>query len=194
MPAGNFAASLAWRPGGTAVQHAQRSFTASLALAEALEALGITGLSLKWPNDVLLHGRKLAGILLEAPDPDLLVLGIGVNLARAPDRSALEAGALAPASLHGQITPETLLDTLAPVFAAREAEHAAHGFAPIRKAWLGRAAGLGQMITARMMSQTHQGRFEDIDVDGQLVIVTETGRLRLPAADIYFGGTDAPDH
>lgn len=190
MPAGNFAASLAWRPPGTPADHALRSFTASLALAEALEALGTIGLKLKWPNDVLLHGRKLAGILLEAPEPGLLILGIGVNLAAGPDAAMVEPGATPPATLNGTIQPETLLDTLAPAFAARETELVTHGFPPIRRAWLDRAAGLGTQITARMMADTATGTFQDIDDDGHLILATSMGRRTLPAADIYFG--DAP--
>ena len=186
MPAGNFAASLAWRPPGGPADHALRSFTASLALAEALEALGVAGLSLKWPNDVLLHGGKLAGILLEAPEPGLLIMGIGVNLAVGPD-GEIEPHALPPASLDGGIAPGTLLDTLAATFAAREAELIARGFAPIRRAWLDRAHGLGAPITARMMAETVRGTFADVDGSGHLVLDTATGRRALPAADVFFG-------
>ena len=174
-------ASLAWRPPGGPADHALRSFTASLALAEALEALGVAGLSLKWPNDVLLHGGKLAGILLEAPEPGLLIMGIGVNLAVGPD-GEIEPHALPPASLDGGIAPGTLLDTLAATFAAREAELIARGFAPIRRAWLDRAHGLGAPITARMMAETVRGTFADVDGSGHLVLDTATGRRALPAA------------
>ena len=90
MPPGNFAASFAWRPGGDPARMALRSFTASLALHDVLTAMGAAGLSLKWPNDVLLNERKLAGILLEAPQPGLLILGIGVNLTAAPDPALLD--------------------------------------------------------------------------------------------------------
>ena len=96
MPQGNFAASLAWRPGGTPADHALRSFVAALALHDALTAFGVRDLSLKWPNDVLLAGAKLAGILLEGSGDGRLILGIGVNLVIAPDAAALEPRAVRP--------------------------------------------------------------------------------------------------
>ena len=188
MPPGNFAASLAWRPPGGPAEHALRSFAASLALAEALEGLGVADLSLKWPNDVLHRGGKLAGILLESPGPGLLVLGVGVNLAAAPDAAALEPGAVPPAALDGAIAPEALLDALAPAFAAREAQLVADGFAPLRAAWLARAYGLGERIVARMMTETAAGTFEDVAPDGRLVLATPTGRRMIPAADVFFEG------
>ncbi|MEM9795104.1 MAG: biotin--[acetyl-CoA-carboxylase] ligase [Pseudomonadota bacterium] len=191
MPRGNFAASLAWRPGGGPAERALRSFVASLALHDALTAMGVAGLSLKWPNDVLLEGGKLAGILLESPKDNLLVLGIGINLIAAPEAADLETGALSAVSLLKatglRVTPEEMLDALAPAFATREAQLVTHGFAPIRTAWLDRAARLGDRITARLMNDTITGVFETVDAEGHLVLRTEGGRRSLPAADVYFG-------
>ncbi|MGR3542321.1 MAG: biotin--[acetyl-CoA-carboxylase] ligase [Hasllibacter sp.] len=196
MPEGNFAASLAWRPGGDPAALALRSFVASLALHDALEGMGVAGLSLKWPNDVLLEGGKLAGILLEAPRPGVLVLGVGINLAAAPRADALEADALRPVSLLEatglRIAPEAMLDALAPAFAAREAELVTWGFAPVRAAWMRHAARLGEPATARMPAETVTGRFEDVDADGRIVLRTGQGVRRIAAADIFFGaGQDA---
>ena len=188
MQAGNFAASLAWQPPGGPADHALRSFAASLALAEALEGLGVGGLTLKWPNDVLHRGAKLAGLLLENPVPGLLILGVGVNLAAAPEAHEIEGDALRPAALDGAIAPETLLDALAPTFAAREAQLSAQGFAPIRDAWLARAHGLGARITARMMTETATGTFEDLGPDGRLILATPLGRRAIPAGDVFFEG------
>ena len=90
--------------GGGPAQAALRSFVAALALADALEAVGVAGarIALKWPNDVLMDGGKLAGILLESTARDglvTLVVGIGVNLAHAPEPGVLETGAVTPVSL-----------------------------------------------------------------------------------------------
>lgn len=153
--------------------------------------MGVAGLSLKWPNDVLLEGGKLAGILLESPKDNLLVLGIGINLIAAPEAADLETGALSAVSLLKatglRVTPEEMLDALAPAFATREAQLVTHGFAPIRTAWLDRAARLGDRITARLMNDTITGVFETVDAEGHLVLRTEGGRRSLPAADVYFG-------
>ncbi len=115
------------------------------------------GFALKWPNDVLLNGGKLAGILLEsAGSGDELThfaIGIGVNLIAAPDADEVEPGAVRPVSLLSEtgveVTPEVFLDHLAAAYARYETQFVTYGFAPIRTAWLDRAARLGQVITAR---------------------------------------------
>ncbi len=191
MPPGNFAASLVWRPEADPAAMALRSFVASLALHDALTVLGVADLSLKWPNDVLLDGAKLAGILLESPAPGLLVMGLGLNLIAAPDAATLEPGAVAPISLLSatglRVTPETMLDALAPAFAARETQLSTQGFAPIRADWLARAARLGETITARTMTETVTGTFDDVDDGGHLILGTATGPRRIAAADVFFG-------
>lgn len=189
-PEGNFAASLALVLDAPPAQKALRSFVAALALHDAL--CSVTGLpaafALKWPNDVLLAGGKLAGILVEAGADGALAVGIGVNLRRAPPA---EPGArFRPVALHDatgcDIGPETLLDHLAPAFAGWEDRLRRDGFAPLRAAFLGRAARLGERVEARTPAATHAGRFETIDLDGALVLATPQGRLRVPAADVFF--------
>ncbi len=196
MGKGNFAATLLMQVAGGPGQAALRSFVAALALRDALVAL--TGrddaFTLKWPNDVLLNGRKLAGILLESADGHLCV-GIGVNLVSAPDMADLETGALKPVSLLGTfgsaIAPEAFIDALAPAFAEWEARLKAVGFAAIRAAWLMQAARLGERISAKLPDHTYHGIFETIDDTGALVLVTDTGRVTLPAADIHFAFEEA---
>lgn len=195
-PEGNFFATLVMRPSGDPVAAAQRSFVAALALADALgAAIGpAAALSLKWPNDVLLNGGKVAGILLESAGQGAgishLAIGIGVNLVAAPPLEAVEPGAALPVSVMGEtgvrLAPETLLDLLAPAVARWEAQLATWGFAPLRTAWLARAARLGQTITARTMTETIEGRFETIDEAGALVLRTAAGARAIPAADVYF--------
>lgn len=195
-PAGAFAATLLMRPDGLPAEAALRSFVAALGLSDALAAA--TGrpdaFAVKWPNDVLLHGRKLAGILLEtggpAGGPLTLAIGIGVNLAQAPDPEALEPEATAPASLAGAFggapDPEAFLDLLAPATARWEARLRADGFAPVRAAWLARAARLGAPLRARLPGREIEGVFETIDETGALVLATPGGRATLAAAEIHF--------
>lgn len=195
-PEGNFAASLALRPGGDPAQAALRSFVAALALADALAQLcgPHASLSLKWPNDLLLNGGKVAGILLESAGAggaiSHLIIGVGVNLITAPPREAVEAGAIAPVSVVGEtgltLTQDELLDALAAAYARWERQFVTFGFAPVRTAWLNRAARLGQPIVARTVSETIEGTFETIADDGALVLKTATGRRAIPAADVFF--------
>ena len=193
---GNFAGSLFTMVDGSGTDAAQRSFVAALALHQALvDATGRPELfALKWPNDVLLSGGKLAGILLESETAQgggiALAIGIGVNLRSAPDPETVEAGATRPVSLAGATggapSPEEFLDLLAPNFAHWEGRLVHEGFAPIRAAWLARAARLGEPIVARLPGREMTGLFETIDADGALVLAAPEGRIVLPAADVFF--------
>ncbi|MBA3323909.1 MAG: biotin--[acetyl-CoA-carboxylase] ligase, partial [Rhodobacteraceae bacterium] len=188
--------SLLLVPGGPPAAAALRSFVAALGLYDALVAA--TGrpdrFALKWPNDVLLSGRKLAGILLEtggAPGrPLALAIGFGVNLAATPDQGSLEPGALAPVCLAEAtgfaLRPPEFLDLLAPAVARWEARLRDDGFAAVRQAWLARAARLGAPLVARTPGRVVEGRFETIDATGALVLATASGRVVLPAAEVHF--------
>ncbi len=149
------------------------SLAAGLALIEALDA-GAPGqaLMLKWPNDVLLSGRKLAGILLERSG-HRVVIGFGVNLSSAPDLQERQC-----ASLAGRITPEAFAPLLAASFARllhlwRESEPMF-----IAKAWLARAHALGTRLNVHSSSnEMVSGRFDGIEADGALRMRRDDGAL-----------------
>ena len=195
-PPGNFHGTLVLRPTESPDIVALRSFVAALALRDAFVA--ITGLpqafALKWPNDVLLNGGKVAGILLESSTSgagvSALCIGIGVNLIAAPDATQVEPGALRPVSLMAEtglrLTPEAFLNHLAPAYARWESVFTAEGFAPIRAEWLAHAARLGQRIIARTGRDTREGLFETVDASGNLVLRTEAGTIAVPAAEVFF--------
>lgn len=191
-PVGNFAGTLVLPAPGAPLLAAQRSFVASLALFDAFVAVSgrAEPFALKWPNDVLLNGGKLAGILLESLPGGSLAIGIGVNLASAPDAGAVEQRALRPVSLLSEtgasVTPEDFLTALASAYAQHEASFVTYGFAPIREAWLRRAARLGEVITARTGKTETVGTFTDVDETGNLVLQTAQGRTAIPAADVFF--------
>lgn len=195
-PKGNFAATLVLRPSESPSVVALRSFVAALAVADACEALTgqSSGIALKWPNDVLLNGGKLSGILLESAGRGAgvthLAVGIGVNLIETPMKEWLDPGAVWPVSLLSetgvQVTPEGFLTELAAAYARYELQFTTYGFEPIRKAWLARAAKLGEVITARTATSETEGTFETVDEEGSLVLNSAKGRITIPAADIFF--------
>tara|TARA_R110002110_G_scaffold49669_22_gene147505 strand:- start:2707 stop:3474 length:768 start_codon:yes stop_codon:yes gene_type:complete len=195
-PRGNFHATLLLHPTEPADQVALRSFLAALALRDACVSLtgNRLGFALKWPNDVLLNGGKLAGILLESSGSagrvSHLAIGVGVNLIAAPPPGDVEPGAMTPVSLLGEtgvrVTPEAFLTALAIACDQWETVFTTRGFAPLRDAWLADAARLGEVITARTGRDTLTGRFETIDDHGALVLDTARGRLAIPAAEIFF--------
>ena len=196
-PPGNFAATLVMRPAEAPALVALRSFVASLALLEALSRVTgrVGAFALKWPNDVLLNGGKVAGILLESLGGGggrvaHLAIGIGVNLKSAPAPHELEEGALRPVSLLSEagvaVSAEEFLDILAPAYARWEGRFTTYGFAPVREAWLARAARLGEAITARTGTESITGIFETVDAAGNLVLSTPKGRQAIAAADVFF--------
>ncbi|MBF6842359.1 biotin--[acetyl-CoA-carboxylase] ligase, partial [Acinetobacter baumannii] len=129
----------------------------------------------------LLNGGKVAGILLEsAGTGGVVAVGIGVNLAAAPDAAQVEEGAVRPVSFAQEtghrVAPDEFLDLLAPAFAHWQHQFETWGFAPIRNAWIARAARLGQEIIARMGSYQEQGVFEGVDDSGALILATASGR------------------
>jgi BirA family transcriptional regulator, biotin operon repressor / biotin---[acetyl-CoA-carboxylase] ligase len=192
MPAGNFAATLVMRPGGHPTWAALRSFVAANALYATLAMyVRDTSLALKWPNDVLLDGGKVAGILLESTGKagmvDWLSVGIGVNLAARPQVEGDPAFPPVCLADHGDlVAPEAFLCMLAGHYATQEAILERLGFEAVREDWLQRAARLGEVITARTATEEITGLFETVDEGGNLVLVTGTGRRVIPAADVHF--------
>lgn len=190
-PRGNFYGTLLLHLDEPPARLALRSFVAALAVREAL--IAVTGawdaFTLKWPNDVLWHARKISGILLEASGP-ALAIGIGVNLLSAPPRDALVEGEWLPVSLVAatglRVTPDTFLDALAPAMSAWEERLLTRGFAAIRDEFLRHAAHLGQPIRARTARQVREGIFRHIDDAGNLVLGMAQGDVVLPAAEVFF--------
>jgi len=192
-PPGNFSATLAMRPGGVPSWAALRSFLAANALYETLALYTDRDtLALKWPNDVLLDDRKVAGILLEsagsAKRVDWLAIGFGVNLIHTP--TPAQDAIVPPVSLREvtgeEIGADEFLTMLAGHYATEESILDRLGFEPIRQDWLERAARLGEEITARIGKKSITGIFDTVDDEGCLVLITGTGPVRIAAADVYF--------
>jgi BirA family biotin operon repressor/biotin-[acetyl-CoA-carboxylase] ligase len=192
---GNLAATLLFTTDKPPVEAAQVSFIAALAAAELAETcLGVGVASLKWPNDLLIHGRKSAGILVESgarPDGRLwLAVGVGINLAHAPTDVERPAVAFAEFMDRAPPSPDDALEVLASAFERWRAVWDAQGFAPIARAWTERAHGLGAPCEARLPNQTHRGVAEGLDPDGALRLRLADGAiLRITAGDVFFGAS-----
>ncbi len=190
---GNLAATGLFTFDGTPAGAAQLSFASALAVADLLDALAPDGaISLKWPNDVLLNGRKVAGILLEnfgcGPHGRLIVaIGIGVNLAHHPSGTEVRWPATSVLDETGSApefeTALSILVTRVQHWMQRSREE---GFAAVRGAWLQRAARLGEEIEVHLPKSTLTGRFADLDQDGALVLEGAEGQQRIAAGDVHF--------
>ena len=186
---GNLAATLLLRPKAPAAVTGQLSFAAALAAAEMAQHYApAVSIQVKWPNDVLADGRKLAGILLESGEDALgrwLAVGIGVNLANSPPGTEFPATSLAQLGIAVPSSQDALT-ILAARFAHWYDVWMSEGFETVRAAWLGRAGGLGKPIRVRLPDAVHEGVFEGVDASGALLL-NQQGRVRaIAAGEVFF--------
>ncbi len=183
-PEGNLNLSILLRPGHPAAQAGLFSLMSGIAVVEALEALGAKNLMLKWPNDVLHNGAKLAGILIDAAPGetglDWLAMGIGINLAAAPEIPGRRAVALAAQGLR--ITPEAaaraILARLEPWLEAPSSA--------IHAAWLARAHPPGTPLEIAYAGQRLSGSFAGLSTYGELLLRCEDRIETINAGDVLL--------
>ena len=192
-PPGNLYASLILRPRCPLDRAAQLGFIAALAVGNTLRSIcdnGLDGLSYKWPNDVLLRGRKFAGILLESElgshreIPLFVVVGVGINLVSSPRDTEFPATSIAEEEL-GTVSPSLALEGFARHFEAWAERWREEGFERVRAAWRSQAAALGEPIQVRLEAATLQGRFLDIDQHGALLLECAEQTRRISAGEIF---------
>jgi BirA family biotin operon repressor/biotin-[acetyl-CoA-carboxylase] ligase len=197
-PPGNLYASLLLVDPCEPALAPQLGFIAGVALHDAVAAetgLDAPRLGLKWPNDLLLEGAKVAGLLLEghrAKDGAFaVVIGFGINVAAAPDNTAYPAKALSTSTRD--LSVESLFASLSRSFARhlepwRKAYPAGAGdpFGPVRSEWTARATGLGAPVTIRLPGGERSGSFIGLDEAGRLRLRTAAGTELVDAGDLYF--------
>lgn len=189
-PPGNFHGSTLVRLRAGDPPAATLALVAAVALEEVtgayLAAAGSTApLRIKWPNDLLLDGAKLSGILLERVD-DAVIVGIGVNLAHHPVDLERPATSLAA---HGSTPdPHDFAETLAEAFARWLGIWRGGGIAPVRLRWLERAHPIGSALSVRLADGTaRDGLFAGLDADGALLLRLADGATRvIHAGDVFL--------
>src|SRR5262245_4463312 len=188
-PSGNLYATLLLDDPGPAAVVPQLLFVAALAVHDAIVAAAgqhALALMLKWPNDVLCNGAKLAGILLEGEGRTLAVaIGIGVNCQQHPAETTYPATDLREAGVG--VSPEQLFDRLAAAMQRWLAQwDRGHGFAAIRAAWLARAHASGTQLTLRLGERESIGSFETLDEAGRLILRRADGKTEaVMAGDVF---------
>ncbi len=188
---GNLFLSLVLRPEGGLQAAAAVGFAAALAVYDAIAALlpRDADIALKWPNDVLIGGRKVSGLLIEeARDGSALalVLGVGINLASHPLDTPYPATDLGSEGA-GRVEPEEALGRFCEAFLARYRQWRAHGFAPLRADWLARAKGVGGPLSVEIEGRRFDGVFQGIDDHGALCLdLGPQGVKKVTAGDVFF--------
>ena len=190
---GNLYASLLLIDPAPADQISNLPLVVSVALFEALCSVAPlrNSLSIKWPNDLLLDGKKLSGLLLEASSDghgrNAVVIGCGINCLHAPDNPMYPATSLRDEGYT--VGAGSLFGALA-IAMERSLRlwDQGRGFTSVRQQWLERAKGIGEHVTARFSDGDISGRFENMDEQGRLVLKTDNGTVHhISAADIFFG-------
>ncbi|MFO1151449.1 MAG: biotin--[acetyl-CoA-carboxylase] ligase [Alsobacter sp.] len=194
-PKGNLLASLLLRAPCPPSASPQIGFVAAVALHQALaEVAGLppARLALKWPNDLLLDGAKLAGILVEgttapgaAGQGDLaVVLGFGVNLVAHPTDTPYPATDCAAAGVP--VSRSALFAALADrIMHVLGLWREGSGFAEVRLEWLRRTQGLGKPILVRRPEGDRRGTFRDLDHEGRLLLEDSAGLTVIQAGDVF---------
>lgn len=194
-PPGNLYASVLLRPAVDPAVVAQLSLVAALAMTEALAGF-VTGsdVRVKWPNDVLVDGAKISGLLLESAGADggavdWVVVGSGVNIAHhpaLPDRPTISLAALGAA----EASPDDVLEAYLARLNILVDRWTTDGFAAIRPFWLEWATGVGAVVRIGLGDRLLAGRFADLDDDGAVILALPDGTKRkIAAGDLLLPGT-----
>ena len=212
-PRGNLAASLLILRGKASTPPAPMGFVAGLALEQAIRtaapdlavktvldgvAEGSDRVTLKWPNDVLFDGAKVAGILLEAvtlaDGRQSVVVGIGVNVRQAPSGISYPVTSLS--ACGADVSPHTLFTALSEAWLEQFGLwNEGDGFAAIRNRWLERAAGLGRPIAVKVGAEVYRGTFETIDREGRMIVRAGDGSSHaITAGEVHFGAAATVGH
>ena len=174
------------------------SFVAALAVHDAVVEIapGLKSqLAIKWPNDLLLSGRKFAGVLIEGEGGDggAAAVGIGVNCVSHPADTDQPATDLAAGG--AEVSPEMLFAALSAKMLGRIAQwNGGEGFATVRADWLARAAGLGEEVRVRLADREVTGLFEALDPAGGLVLRRPDGKTEtIAAGDVFMASSPQGD-
>lgn len=182
-PPGNLYLSVLLRLDVAPERVSQLSFVTAITVADAIDALlpKQSKATLKWPNDVLVDDGKIAGILVESVE-GAQIIGIGVNVLEAPRNAPYKTSTLVGAG--GIATVDGARDILLDSLAKHLEAWMAHGFDPIRTAWLARAHPIGTPLRASIGGRTEEGLFAGLDEGGAMLLDTPEGRKRIVAADV----------
>lgn len=188
---GNLFASLLYAIDCDLVTASQLSFVAALAVRDVVADLlqNSENVTCKWPNDILVGGRKISGILLEtagqvSETPSHVIIGFGINVSHHPENPQYPATNLNDEG--GIVEVELVMDRLAGSMAHWVDIWKDHGFTPVRKAWKDNAQGLGQEIIVRLPEEELRGRFVDLDENGALILAAGGESRHITAGDVFF--------
>lgn len=194
-PEGNLYLSILLRPDYDILVGSQLSFIMALAVGDAISCFLAPEKSVqyKWPNDVLIDGKKVAGILLESASKannqkiDWMIAGIGINVLVSPTKLDQPVTSIAQESSGDTVSVEKVLDRFMHNVALWRTAWEQRGFSNIRKEWLSKAYGLGKEISVMFRGEKIHGIFKDMDEEGLLVLELPNGEeQRISSGEVFF--------
>ncbi len=161
-------------------------FIVAVSVAEALSSVaqGID-IAIKWPNDILVSGAKICGILIEGASSETVVIGIGINLVSAPPADQIMYPAVDLLSLGFRVERETLLKAYLSYFDANIKQCHEQGFQSIRDKWLRYAFNLGKNIKINSGGKILEGIFKGVDEKGFLLLKQDETITRITVGDVF---------
>lgn len=166
-------------------------FITSLSIAESIKELtSRRDISIKWPNDVLVSGGKISGILIETGENNTVIVGVGINLISSPQSKDILYPVANLQSLGKEIKREVFLQTYLKYFNSNLKECMHKGFLGIRQRWLGYAARLNKRIEIRQTGKEFAGIFKGIDEQGFLLLEHNQTIQKIAAGDVFFPKKD----
>lgn len=192
-PSGNLYFSLLLKTQKPVLESSQISFVASVAMGLAIAKLNAhrADIFYKWPNDIIINGKKVSGLLLESQMennlPNFIVVGIGVNIISNPKNTIYLSSSLAKEGFD-LLTPRDLLNLFLDQFSVIYQKWLSFGFGPVRNMWLERAYKLNQEVLVNLPNKKLSGYFRDLDKDGNLVLEVNNGQTFLVSSgEVFFG-------
>ena len=197
---GNLFCSRVYSVGNDLKHSSNLSFVAALAVAETLlKFVSPETIKIKWPNDVLLRGKKVSGILLESfnyRNKNYIIIGIGINLSHHPEGNLYPATNLLDniSAKSFKLSPSGILDILVDRFETINEIYLKEGFTAVREQWLKLSHNIPGEVEVKLFNENFSGRAMGIDLNGSLLVTLPDGTIRnVSAGDVFFGSEEDKD-
>lgn len=183
--------SLILRPNIPPMEVSKMTLLAAVAVARAIRHHGLTDCGIKWPNDILVKGRKMVGILTElngsAEKVNYIIMGIGVNTGITAEDLPKDLQSIVTSFAREgvRVSRLALLETLLKEIEGLYQTVCRDGFAPVLAEWRALSCMLGQDVTVTSIDKTFSGKAVDIDENGNLLVATSEGVEVVMAGDIH---------
>lgn len=181
---GNLFVSFAYPVQNMVIGH--YALLSGLSVLETIKTFNLDAkVQLKWPNDIMVEGKKISGILFEKGPADYWVMGIGINITHTPEVKNPMYPIACLADFNVQTNRTKVLHILVKQFDFLKKQYETYGFDMLKGLWLDNAYNRGKNISVKQNGKEIQGVFNDLDADGSLILETSKGAVKVLVGDIF---------